>query len=193
MRNSKGFTLIELLAVIIILAIVALVTTPTITSTINNSRLEGAKDKAWGTIKSVNLAYTDKDTNTSTKDLSVTLPLKIVFGKVDETSKTGGKIATVNGLGSGDAYKAINDNFSVNGEVPQDGYIYFAKSGKIYASNLKYTGNGTYYCTTANEGQSMVCDKDKITDGAKVDDTTTDNVAAKVTEDGYTDTTTTQQ
>ena len=193
MRNSKGFTLIELLAVIIILAIVALVTTPTITSTINNSRLEGAKDKAWGTIKSVNLAYTEKDTNTSTKDLSVTLPLKIVFDKVDETSKTGGKIATVNGLGSGDAYKAINDNFSVNGEVPQDGYIYFAKSGKIYASNLEYTGNGTYYCTTANEGQSMVCDKDKITDGAKVDDTTTDNVAAKVTEDGYTDTTTTQQ
>jgi len=35
MRNMKGFTLVELLAVIVILAVVALVTTPLILNTIN--------------------------------------------------------------------------------------------------------------------------------------------------------------
>ena len=46
MQNRKGFTLIELLAVIVILAIIALITTPTILNVMENSRRDAAKDKA---------------------------------------------------------------------------------------------------------------------------------------------------
>ena len=58
MQNRKGFTLIELLAVIVILAIIALITTPTILNVMENSRRDAAKDKAYGTIQAVQLAYT---------------------------------------------------------------------------------------------------------------------------------------
>ena len=44
--NKKGFTLIELLAVIVILAIIAVITTPVILNVIEGARLNSAKDKA---------------------------------------------------------------------------------------------------------------------------------------------------
>lgn len=164
MRNSKGFTLIELLAVIIILAIVALVTTPTITSTINNSRLEGAKDKAWGTIDGIKLAYAQITTNTKTMNITVDLPATVTFGSVAEGAKASGKITSVTSGtvtstdGTTTAYYAINENFNVNGEIPQSGSVQFKGNGKIIANQLKYTGNGEYYCSTANNGSVMVCD-----------------------------------
>ncbi len=49
-ENYRGFTLVELLAIIVILAIIALITTPIILNIIEKSRLNAAKDKAWGTI-----------------------------------------------------------------------------------------------------------------------------------------------
>ena len=49
-ENYRGFTLVELLAIIVILAIIALITTPIILNIIEKSRLNTAKDKAWGTI-----------------------------------------------------------------------------------------------------------------------------------------------
>lgn len=52
-KNYKGFTLVELLAIIVILAIIALITTPVILNVIKKSRLNAAKDKAWGTIDAV--------------------------------------------------------------------------------------------------------------------------------------------
>lgn len=182
MRNSKGFTLIELLAVIIILAIVALVTTPTITSTINNSRLEGAKDKAWGTIDGIKLAYTQVTTNTKTMDITVDLPATVTFASVSEGAKASGKIESVksgtvvSSNGTDTAYYAINENFSVNGEIPQEGKVQFQSNGKIIANQLLYTGNGKYYCSTANNGTVMVCDADKtkVASGETVNGSTID-------------------
>ena len=57
-NNSKGFTLIELLAVIVILAIIALITTPIILNVIEDARVNAAEDKAWGTIDAVRLSFT---------------------------------------------------------------------------------------------------------------------------------------
>lgn len=186
MRNSKGFTLIELLAVIIILAIVALVTTPTITSTINNSRLEGAKDKAWGTIDGVKLAYAQITTNTDTMDITVDLPATVTFGSVAEGAKASGEITSVKSGtvtstatdGNDTAYFAINHNFNVNGEIPQSGSIQFTGTGKIIANQLKYTGNGEYYCSTANGGSVMICDAKaaKVAAGTVVKGSTIDTI-----------------
>ena len=46
MKKEKGFTLIELLAVIVILAVIALIVTPMVMSTINSAREGAAKSSA---------------------------------------------------------------------------------------------------------------------------------------------------
>ena len=51
---KKGFTLIELLAVIVILAIIALIATPLILNTIEDSRKGAFKNSAYGIIKGRN-------------------------------------------------------------------------------------------------------------------------------------------
>lgn len=65
MNKKRGFTLIELLAVIVILAVIALIATPIIMNVINDSKKGAAKDSAFGYIKAVELASTQKITATT--------------------------------------------------------------------------------------------------------------------------------
>ena len=51
--NKKGFTLIELLAVIVILAIIALIATPIVLSTINKAKEGALKSSAYSVISAV--------------------------------------------------------------------------------------------------------------------------------------------
>ena len=51
--NKKGFTLIELLAVIVILAIIMLIATPTILSIIEDARQGAARSSAMGYINAI--------------------------------------------------------------------------------------------------------------------------------------------
>lgn len=53
MNSRKGFTLIELLAVIVILAIIALIATPTILGVIDKARKGSAESSALGYIDAV--------------------------------------------------------------------------------------------------------------------------------------------
>ena len=53
MKSNKGFTLIELLAVIVILAIIALIATPTILGVIETARKGSAESSALGFIDAV--------------------------------------------------------------------------------------------------------------------------------------------
>jgi prepilin-type N-terminal cleavage/methylation domain-containing protein len=148
MRDTKGFTLVELLAVIVILAIVALVTTPAILNVINNSRQKAAEDKAWGTIDSVRLAYTQAQNN-----------------GYDDTSGTGVSFSgnSIN-VSFGENGEAITPKFGSNtvtmsGEKPSDGTVTIDKStGNITCKNLKFTVNGTYYCSTTTDNK-MECGK----------------------------------
>jgi len=57
MKNKKGFTLIELLAVIVILAIIAAITIPIISSTIEKAKRNAAKNSAYGYVDAVNKLY----------------------------------------------------------------------------------------------------------------------------------------
>ena len=63
MVNNKGLTLIELLAVIIIIGIVAMVTTPIVITSISNSKDKATKVSALGYIKAVENSITLKDVN----------------------------------------------------------------------------------------------------------------------------------
>ena len=142
--NKKGFTLIELLAVIVILAIIAVITTPVILNVIEGARLNSAKDKAWGTIDAARLAYSKDQTSSGENEL-YTLGTPITFGSGDE--------------------KVGSAKITVSGERAKSGTVVIDKDGKIIASALQF---GNYYCSTINSKEDktinpnkMVCSKEK--------------------------------
>ena len=71
MKNKKGFTLMELLAVIVILAVLALITTPIILSLINETKINAFKDSLSMAIRSSDL-YTELNNVDLTEGISVT-------------------------------------------------------------------------------------------------------------------------
>ena len=142
--NTRGFTLVELLAVIVILAIIALITIPAILNVINDAREKGAQDKAWGTIDAVRLAFTQTqgfgDVTIKTQDVTFsgsTLPfLKNAAG---EDINPKGKI-------------------NLSGEAPVSGIVHIdTDTGIITATNLKFTANGDYTCSTNTTATKMCC------------------------------------
>lgn len=71
MKSNKGFTLVELLAIIVILGIIAVITTPVILGVIDDARKDAAADKAWGTIDAIKFAYAnEKITQGSNLDIT---------------------------------------------------------------------------------------------------------------------------
>lgn len=60
MKNKKGFTLIELLAIIVILAIIAVITTPIILNVIENAKKGAAQDSAFGYKDAVHKYYASR-------------------------------------------------------------------------------------------------------------------------------------
>ena len=63
--KKKGFSLVELLAVIVIISVVALISTPLIMNVINDSKLNSLKDSAYGILKSGNLYYSQYEPETN--------------------------------------------------------------------------------------------------------------------------------
>ena len=63
MNNKKGFTLIELLAVIVILAIIALITTPIVLNLINQSKEAANKRSVEAYAKAVEYAVIQYEYN----------------------------------------------------------------------------------------------------------------------------------
>ena len=61
MKNKTGFTLIELLAVIIILAIIALIATPIVINTIENSKKRSAEISALNYIRAVEISVSTSE------------------------------------------------------------------------------------------------------------------------------------
>jgi len=137
--NKKGFTLIELLAVIVILAIIALITAPIILGVIENARKDSAKDKAWGTINAVELAYTQDQV----KDSTYKIGTPVTFNN---------KKASVGSV-----------QVKASGELPESGTVTIREDGSIIANNLKFQG---YTCSTIKsetntepDPNNMVCVK----------------------------------
>ena len=137
--NKKGFTLIELLAVIVILAIIALITAPIILGVIENARKDSAKDKAWGTINAVELAYAQDQI----KDSSYKIGTPVTF--TNKEALVGTTLV------------------KASGELPESGTVTIRDDGSIIAQNLKFEG---YTCSTVKsetntepDPNNMVCVK----------------------------------
>lgn len=112
MKNSKkGFTLIELLAIIVILAVIALITTPIILNVVENSRKNAAVDKAYGVIEAVRLAYTQNQVTTDPVTGKDTIC--VTYGS--ETTETGCTVVYKKTVGSTDV--------SVSGDTPSSGMV----------------------------------------------------------------------
>lgn len=183
-KNSKGFTLVELLAVIVILAIIALITTPIILNVIEQSRKNAAVDKAWGTIDAVRLAYSQAQDPVD----PVGLPFTVNFpkGTAEQTceggegssdgTNTDTPCGTITATGGGWGTGYVNKQpVAASGEMPQNGFVTMLEDGSIIAYQLQF---GRYYCSTIDEesntydSNSMICSRTK-TDVA-IDDWDTD-------------------
>lgn len=155
-NNSKGFTLIELLAVIVILAIIALITTPIILNVIEDSRKNSAVDKAWGTIDAVRVAYSQAQTGTD----PVGIPFTINFPKGDTKGTINTDFGSVEATGGGYGKGYINDTaVKASGEMPQGGFVTIQADGNIIAYKLKF---GKYYCSTMKEGDKSKFDSNSM-------------------------------
>ena len=134
--NIKGFTLVELLAVIVILAIVALVTAPAILNVINDSRLSGAKDKAWGTIDAIKLTFAQVQVG----DVEIINPTVTFSANGNDSASSLGKALTMNGD------KPIAGKVKIN-----------TTTGEITVIGLTFTGNATFTCSSNAIGTKMCC------------------------------------
>ena len=62
MKNNKAFTLIELLAVIVILGIIAMISTPIINTVIENSKISNYRNSIYGLLRAVEEDHTASGT-----------------------------------------------------------------------------------------------------------------------------------
>ena len=169
-NNSKGFTLIELLAVIVILAIIALITTPVILNVIEEARRNSAVDKAWGTIDAVRLAYTQAQTNVN----AVGIPYTVYFPKGNGVGTEGTDWDTDDATGGGYGTGYVNTQpVQASVEMPQEGFVTIREDGSIIAHQLKF---GKYYCSTMTTGSAF--DSNAMTCSRTQSEVTVSNIGA---------------
>ena len=117
-NGSKGFTLIELLAVIVILAVIALISTPIIINVINNVKKGAIKASIYGISEAANLYYAkniedDISTNSIINLKDDTIKYK---GSIDKGSllfNDKGKTKIIISSGKYCAYKDYNEAVTV--------------------------------------------------------------------------------
>jgi len=129
---KKGFTLIELLAVIVILAVIALISTPIIIGLIDDARKEAFKNSAYGIIDAGEILYAKEMMNGTNEEVTFTYN-----EDGEESSPTGKKL-------------------DYNGTKPQNGQIKVNKEGQVAIA----IHNGTYCAEKGyNDGEVIISDK----------------------------------
>lgn len=114
---KKGFTLIELLAVIVILAIIALISSPIIIGLIDDARKEAVKDSAYGILKAGEIFYARYLLNEPNEEITFTYT-----DGVESSSVPGKKL-------------------EYNGTKPTSGEVKVNNEGQVAIA----IHNGTYY------------------------------------------------
>lgn len=115
---KKGFTLIELLAVIVILAIIALISTPIVLNVIKSAEIGAYKSSAQGIMKSTELALANELVDSiADKELVIDFTNDINIDKIE-----------------------------MNGTMPENGYVTINNEGNtsILVYNNKYCAKKSY-------------------------------------------------
>ena len=84
---KKGFTLVELLAVIIILGLLAVLITPKVMNTINESKQKTNMASANGLLKAAEYRYQDDDTNGISQEIIIDYETKENIDKLEYNGK----------------------------------------------------------------------------------------------------------
>lgn len=136
-KNEKGFTLIELLAVIVILAIIALITTPIVLNVISSARDDAAKNKMYGVIDAVRLAYTQNQVSDNPVAAAADGTIVTDF----KTNMNFGNVAT-------------GTTISISGDKPTEGTVTVdTTTGKITASGIKFASD-SHTCSVGEDGKA---------------------------------------
>ena len=122
--KRKGFTLIELLGVIVVLAVIALIATPTILGVIEKSKKESYRNSIYGIMESANIYLANHLTN---------------IGKTKEIAFTCNGINCSNEEG---------ESLDFKGTVPKSGTFYLNGTGEVTVESVY---NGKYYANTVDD------------------------------------------
>lgn len=134
--NKKGFTLIELLAIIVILAVIALISTPIITNTIANVRKNSDRESAREYVKIV---------ETSLTQAALEYPNIVIGSGIDASTDSAMREWPCTNCGSENKVKV-----EFKGTAPQKAELDYTEDGKI-TGKLKYV-NG---CWSVNENGDL--------------------------------------
>lgn len=135
---KKGFTLIELLAVIVILAIIALISTPLIMNVIDDAKKGAFKNSAYGIIEAAELSYV----------------MDVLEGTNEEVSYK---------YESGEQISPSGKSLDYKGEKPQNGEIKINSDGKIALAI--HDGK---YCAEKGYSDSEITISDKTEEECKI-------------------------
>ena len=122
--KRKGFTLIELLGVIVVLAVIAIITTPVILGVIEKSKKESYRNSIYGIIESANIYLANHLTS---------------IGRTKEIAFTCNGINCSNEEG---------DLLDFKGTVPKSGTFYLNGTGEVTVESVY---NGKYYANTVDD------------------------------------------
>ena len=122
--KRKGFTLIELLAVIVILAIIALIATPTILGVIEKSKKESYRNSIYGIMESANIYLANHLTS-----IGRTKEIAFICNGINCSNEEG-------------------DSLDFKGTVPKSGTFYLNGTGEVTVESVY---NGKYYANTVDD------------------------------------------
>ena len=129
MKANKGFTLIELLAVIVILAVIALIATPTILGVIETARKGAAESSAYGYVDAVEKS--------------------IVMAEVDDT-------IVVLPDGTYDTADLKTAGVKVKGDYPEDGSTVVISGNEVTKANLTFGKYNVAYDASNDDAAQVV-------------------------------------
>ena len=118
--KKNGFTLVELLAVIVLLAVIATITIPSIVGVFQNATSNAFEDDAMNLSKAADNYYT-----ASTLDSDVKLPILVTFNNKEQTNKY---LNNTNNQCETSADRMLE----YSGQNPDSGNIYIDKNGDVY-------------------------------------------------------------
>jgi prepilin-type N-terminal cleavage/methylation domain-containing protein len=121
MKKNKGFTLVELLAVIVILAVIALISTPVVLSMIESSRQGAAESSALSYVDATEKAILTQLMTNSSTDYTGTYTVNALVLTKDSTTIT----------------------TDLKGDRPTSGTVVVSKT-TVTKAQLKF---GSYYVT----------------------------------------------